>query len=63
MENLTFTPTAPQWLVVSLEGRELLRLGADGTVLAPDIEAANEAGRVFVESLREQLSNMLAGGS
>jgi hypothetical protein len=37
---------------VQPDGKELLRITADGQVIAPDLEAANEAGRVFVESVR-----------
>jgi hypothetical protein len=41
------------------EGRELLKIGADGSVTG-EIEDAGEAARVFVESLRSQLRAMLA---
>lgn len=37
---------------VEVCGEPLLTLRADGTVEAPSIEAASEAGRVFVESIR-----------
>ena len=36
--------------------RELLRIQKDGTVIAPDLESASEAGKVFVQTIREQLN-------
>jgi hypothetical protein len=35
--------------------KELLRIEKDGTVIAPDLESASEAGRIFVQMIREQL--------
>jgi hypothetical protein len=35
--------------------KELLRIEKDGTVIASDLESASEAGRVFVQTVREQL--------
>lgn len=37
---------------------DLLKINlADGTVEAPSLEAASEAGRVFVESIRHHLTS------
>ena len=36
-------------------GRELLRIMPSGEVIAPDLESASEAGRVFVEGIRTYL--------
>lgn len=45
--------------IITVRGSEqqlLLRIGADNTVEAPSLEAASEAGRVFVESVRLHLA-------
>lgn len=34
---------------------ELIRIHADGSVTAPSIEASSEAGRVFINSMREHI--------
>jgi len=36
-------------------GKEILRIERNGNVIAPDLESASEAGRVFVQAIREQL--------
>ena len=38
------------------DNRELLRIQKDGTVIAPDLESASAAGKVFVQAIREQLN-------
>jgi hypothetical protein len=43
-------------LTFSQCNRELLRIEKDGTVIAPDLESASEAGKVFVQAIREQLN-------
>lgn len=35
--------------------KELLRIEKNGNVIAPDLESASEAGRIFVQTIREQL--------
>ena len=35
--------------------KELLRIEKNGDVIAPDLESASEAGRVFIESIRKEL--------
>jgi hypothetical protein len=37
-------------------GKEILRIERNGNVIAPDLESASEAGRVFVQAIREQLN-------
>lgn len=45
-------------LIVSCAGKgELIRIHPDGTVWAPSIEAASEAGRVFINTIREALKD------
>ena len=58
--RFTIADPAPQFLTIQQHGRELIRIAGDGTVTAPDIEAANEAGRVFVESIRHALAIQFA---
>lgn len=36
---------------------ELLRILPSGTVIAPNLESASEAGKVFVEAIRGHLAN------
>jgi len=43
-------------VVISNLNKTLLTIHPDGTVEAPSIEAASEAGRVFIEALRLRLS-------
>lgn len=38
------------------DNRELLRIQKDGTVIAPDLESASAAGKLFVHAIREQLN-------
>lgn len=45
-------------LIVSNETREILRITPDGRVIAPSLEDASEAGRIFVESIRTNLSQI-----
>lgn len=37
-------------------GSELVRITNEGEVIAPSLEAASEAGRVFVEAMREHIA-------
>jgi hypothetical protein len=39
--------------------RELLRITDIGQVLAPDLEAASEAGRIFIQSIRNNLACLM----
>ena len=48
-------------LTVTTPMRELLRINSDGEVIAPDLESANEAGRVFVDSIRTYLNSLIDG--
>jgi hypothetical protein len=32
--------------------KELIRIMPDGTIIAPDLESASEAGKLFIESIR-----------
>ena len=50
-----FLQTHAQQIVVCGERGELLRITPQGEVIAPSLEAASEAGRVFVESIRHHL--------
>jgi hypothetical protein len=45
----------PRSLVIASADRELLRITPEAEVIAPSLEAASEAGRVFVESVRHHL--------
>lgn len=36
--------------------KEILRIERNGDVIAPDVESASEAGKVFVQAIREQLN-------
>lgn len=36
--------------------KEILRIERNGDVIAPDLESASEAGRVFIQTIREQLN-------
>ena len=36
--------------------KEILRIERSGEVIAPDLESASEAGKVFVQAIREQLN-------
>jgi hypothetical protein len=42
-------------LSIASADRELLRITPEAEVIAPSLEAASEAGRVFVESVRHHL--------
>jgi hypothetical protein len=42
-------------IVVANSGNELIRITPTGDVFAPTLEAASEAGRVFVDAIRNQL--------
>jgi hypothetical protein len=54
---LTLSEDYPSLTLTSVENnRTLLAIHNDGTVIAPDLESASEAGRVFVQSIREQLN-------
>lgn len=54
---ITAAPTFARSLVVHGNGTvPLLTIRPDGTVEAPSLEAASEAGRVFVESVRGHLA-------
>ena len=39
-------------------GEFLLSIKADGSIHAPSIEAASEAGKVFIESMRETIKSL-----
>lgn len=39
--------------------KELLRIDKDGNVIAPDLESATLAGKMFVESIRTYILKML----
>ena len=43
-------------LTFNVENKELLRIERNGNVVAPDLESASEAGRVFVQTVRDQLN-------
>lgn len=45
----------PGKFVLAIGGEALLTISPDGTVDAPSLEAASEAGRVFVDSIRQYL--------
>ncbi len=46
----------PHFIMINAEdNRELLRIENDGSVIAPSLEAASEAGKVFVDSIRKCL--------
>lgn len=45
----------PGALVIASNGAALLTIRPDGTVTAPTLEAASEAGRLFVDSVRQHL--------
>ena len=45
-------------LTIRNPSSELLRITPEGTVIAPNMEAASEAGRVFVESIRQSLDGI-----
>lgn len=48
--------TPPPSFTIHVDGgREVLRITPDGEVIAPSLEAASEAGRVFCESVREYI--------
>jgi len=53
-ETLTLTQTPLEFILKlsSEESKELLRILPNGEVIAPDLESASEAGRLFIESLR-----------
>lgn len=42
-------------LTFNVADKELLRIERNGDVIAPDLESASEAGRVFIQTIREQL--------
>lgn len=46
-------------LTITSPTKKLLEIKKDGTIIAPDLESASEAGRVFVESMRESLLKLL----
>jgi|LakMenE18May11ns_1017448.scaffolds.fasta_scaffold8417463_1 hypothetical protein len=43
-------------LTFNVENKEILRIERNGNVIAPDLESASEAGRVFVQTVRDQLN-------
>jgi hypothetical protein len=45
-------------VVSNVQSGELLRILPNGEVVAPSIEAASEAGRVFVEAIRANLTQI-----
>jgi hypothetical protein len=49
----------PEWrLTVHTPEKPLLIITKDGEVIAPDIESANEAGKVFIDSIRHELERV-----
>lgn len=42
-------------LTFNVENKEILRIERNGNVIAPDLESASEAGRVFIETIRKEL--------
>ena len=53
---LTLSKDCPSLTISSQESNKtFLTIHHDGTVTAPDIESASEAGRVFIQAIREQL--------
>lgn len=42
-------------LVFNVGDKEILRIERNGNVIAPDLESASEAGRVFIETIRKEL--------
>lgn len=50
-ETVTLLPENFIFTINSAE-KELIRVLPDGTVIAPDLESATAAGKLFIESLR-----------
>lgn len=53
------TSAVPTRFTLQIESRELLTITAAGEVIAPSIESAGEAGKVFVNSIRRELELIL----
>lgn len=54
-EKFSFVKPVPNILLFVSENREVLRITPEGEVIAPSLEDASEAGRVFVESIRHHI--------
>lgn len=56
-DQLVISNSIPEASAISINanGGPLIKILRDGTVEAPSLEAASEAGRVFVESVRGYL--------
>lgn len=52
----TGTQITDSVLDFNVGGKEILRIERNGNVIAPDLESASEAGRVFVQTVRDQLN-------
>lgn len=50
-------PMSAGLTVKAADGRDLIRIHADGRVEAPDMESASEAGRRFADGIREGLAS------
>jgi hypothetical protein len=55
-ELLVGTQITDSVLDFNVGGKEILRIERNGNVIAPDLESASEAGRVFVQTVRDQLN-------
>jgi hypothetical protein len=60
---INFSTLSPLWVstlgnesAFNVENKELLRINKNGNVIAPDLESASEAGRIFVQTVRAQLN-------
>lgn len=49
------SPRPPSISVQGDDGSELLRIAPDGTVTAADLILAQEAGRIFVDAVRQHM--------
>lgn len=61
-DPMTLSIQAPKLTAITLmaNGATLMTIKPDGTVEAPSIEAANAAGKVFVDSVRHHLKQLIA---
>jgi hypothetical protein len=54
-ELLVGTQITDPVLTFNVGNKEILRIERSGNVIAPDLESASEAGRVFIETIRKEL--------
>lgn len=56
-DDVRFVSSAQPNLTISADSKPLLTIRRDGTVEAPDLESASEAGRAFVVGIRHALTD------